>query len=157
MAPTTTAEKGRACMEFFNELVKKLGDSYEIAPTLGNDESRYLVPKGRSWLVSYYGKPRHSYRVARHWNWYASADRCDDPNYIQCLNSSLPRARKRPEEGAMSVPRYAWQVAAIGDDGKYHPIYGEVYDRYHAKWRWLETTVDDYLGGADPEVLDYAS
>ncbi len=157
MIPETTTEKGKACMKFFNELVEKLGDAYEIAPVLGKDESRYLVPKGRSWLVTYYGKPRHSYRVARHWNWYASKKRCNQENYIQCLNSSLPRARKRSSDGAMTVPRYAWQVAAIGDDGKYHPIYGEVYDRYHARWGWMETTVDDYLNGVEGEVMHYAS
>lgn len=141
----TTAEKKEACKKFFEELKERLGESYEVSPVLGKDEARYLVPKGTSWLVSYYGKPRHSYRLGHKWNWYASTAKCKQTNYIQCLTSDLPRARKRPEEGAKSEPRWAWCVAALGNDNKYHVIYGEKYDRYHAKWEWIEISVDEYL------------
>lgn len=139
------AEKKAACQKFFNELVERMGDAYEIAPILGHDESRYLVPKGRSFLVSYYGKPRKSFRLGHKWNFYAPIAKCDMENYIQCLCPDMPKARKRNFPGSRSEARWAWAVAVVGEDNKYHVIYGEVYDRARNKWNWIETTVDEYL------------
>ena len=138
-------EKRMACQKFFEELTEKMGDAYEVAPVLGNDESRYLVPKGRSFLVSYYGKPRHSFRLGHKWNFFAPISKCEQENYIQCLCPDMPKARKRNFPGSRSEARYAWAVAALGSDNKYHVIYGEVYNRITNKWSWIEVTVDEYL------------
>lgn len=137
----TIKEKTNKCYEFFKALGKELGDEYEVLASVAKDKrqtSLYLCPKGTKDQVTYYGKPMNSFRVATHWNWRAPLKKCDKENYIQCLNVDLPFAKKRNGEGEASDPIMAEQVAVIGEDGKYHAIFGEVFDRKAREWKWLE-------------------
>ena len=124
----TVEEKMEKCSKFFTELTEALQGSYEVLESCNKDFSKYLVPIGTSNLVTYYGKPEKSFRIYDHWNWYSNLKKCRNPNYIQCLSMDVPWARKRPEEGKSSTPIKALQVSLIGDDGKYHAIYGECFN-----------------------------
>lgn len=137
----TIKEKIDACYTFFKALGKELGDEYEVLASINKDtrfNSLYLCPKGTRDQVTYYGKPLNSFRVSTHWNWRASLEKCKNEKYIQCLNVDLPFARKRKAEGEASDPIIAEQVAVIGEDGKYHAIFGEVFDRKEREWKWIE-------------------
>lgn len=141
----TFAEKKLACNQFFNELASALCDSYEIIASCNADFSRYLVPIGTVSQITYYGKPKKSFRVSDHWNWYANTQKCENPNYIQCLSVDMPWAKKRPSEGKASKPITGIQVSLVGDDGKYHVIFGERYDRKKREWTWVESSLSSVL------------
>ena len=126
------------CLEFFNDLAESLSKTHEIIKSPNNDSTLYLVPKGTKDELSYYGKPANSYRVSDHWNWYASMKKCNRRNYIQCLNSDLPWAKKRKTKDGCSNPIYAAQVAYLAPDGKYHVIYGEAFNKKTKEWRWVD-------------------
>lgn len=137
----TITEKIKACETFIKALAEELKDDYELVAAFEKDKrgsDKYLVPKGSAEEITYYGKPMHSFRCSTHWNWRAPLVKCNKENYIQCLNSDLPFAKKRNGEGEASDPIMAEQVAVIGVDGKYHAVYGEVFDRKARKWKWLE-------------------
>lgn len=133
-------DKLNKCLEFFYELADILEDRYELVESCNLDVSSYLVPNGTADDISYYGKPARSFRVSDHWNWYANLRKCTRRGYVQCYSADVPRARRRPEEGKASKPRIALQVCMLGDDGKYHAIYGEKFDYYLGKYVWIENT-----------------
>lgn len=130
-------EKMDACIKFFNELCHTLEDGYEVVSSCNHDISAYLVPKGTADQISYWGKPKLSFRVSDHWNWFANLKKCPNPNYIQCLSVDLPWAKNRHKEGGPSTPVHAAQVAMVGLDGKYHVIFGEKFDRKTRTWSWV--------------------
>jgi hypothetical protein len=137
----TITEKIKACEAFIKALAEELKDDYELVAAFEKDKrgsDKYLVPKGSAEEITYYGKPMNSFRCSTHWNWRAPLIKCNKENYIQCLNTDLPFAKKRNAEGESSDPIMAEQVAVIGEDGKYHAIYGEVFDRKKREWKWLE-------------------
>lgn len=145
MNKQTRTEKLHACLDFFYELTDLLEGRYELVESCNNDVSSYLVPVGTAGDISYYGKPDASFRFSDHWNWYSSLSKCDIPWYVQCLSVDVPRPRRRPEEGKASKPRFAIQVSMIGEDGKYHVVYGEKFDRYSKEWTWVETTPEQVI------------
>lgn len=140
MEKRTRTDKMNDCLDFFYELADLLEDRYELVESCNADISSYLVPAGTSGDISYYGKPMASFRVSDHWNWYSNLNKCSNPRHVQCLSVDVPPARKRLEAGMASKPRIAIQVSMIGEDGKYHAIYGEKYDWYSREWRWIEST-----------------
>lgn len=143
MMEMTIEEKRSKCAQFFNDLSEALSDSHTVMESCNQDFSKYLVPNGTEDLVTYSGKPSYSFRISDHWNWYANLNKCSNEHYIQCLSTDLPRARKRFAPGKPSKPITGIQVAVIGDDGKYHAVYGEVYSRALKEWKWLEGSVED--------------
>lgn len=134
----TRSQMMNDCMKFFERLAEILKLEYEVIGSCNQDVSMYLIPKGTEALITYYSKPDMSFRISDHWNWRANLKKCDNPRYIQCLNVDLPWAKSRPEEGKASKPIFGCQVAMIGDDGKYHHVYGERFDRKTKKWTWVE-------------------
>lgn len=140
----TRNEKMIACEVFFEKIQKKL-DGYVVVKSCNADSSAYLVPDGTENDISYYGKPAKSFRISDHWNWRSSLTKCTWQNYIQCWSVDVPYARKREVEGKSTKPRFAAQVAVIGDDGKYHAVYGEIFDRKTKTWKWLNGTVEEAL------------
>ena len=139
----TNIEKVEACKEFFNSLSKILESTYEVVASCNQDISKYLIPKGTIGDLTYHSKPDASFRISDHWNWYSNLKKCPNPNYIQCLSVDMPRAKKRPDYGKASKPIDGIQVSVIGKDGKYHAVYGEIFDRKTKKWNWLETDPAD--------------
>lgn len=139
----TINEKIRACNDFLMSLAEELKDAgYEMYWAFDKkrkSSDKYLILKGTENEITYYGKPVNSFRFSTHWNWRAPLKKCDKENYIQCLNVDLPFAKKRKEEGGESDPIMAEQVAVVGEDGKYHAVFGEVFDRKAREWKWLET------------------
>lgn len=131
------------CSKFFVFLSEILKDTYEVVGSCNQDISRYLIPIGTVGDLSYYGKPRLSFRVSDHWNWYSSIRKCSDPNYVQCLTDDLPETYSRREEGKTTKPRFGISVCVFGTDNKYHVIYGEMFDKNTKKWKWLETKPTD--------------
>lgn len=131
------------CTAFFDELIDFLGSKYEVIQSCNMDFSRYLVPVGTSDQISYYGKPDKSFRISDHWSWYSNTKKCADPNYIQCCNMDLPRAKGREDDRA-TKPIFAYQIAIIGSDGNYHAVYGEVYNKNKHEWVWKK---------ADPKLI----
>lgn len=134
-----------ACKTFFDELSDILKDTYEVAGSCNQDISQYLIPKGTISDLTYYSKPKKSFRISDHWNWYANLKKCSNPHYVQCLSVDLPRANKRFKWNGYraTTPIHGNQVCILGGDNKYHAVYGEVYDRKTRTWSWLETDPAD--------------
>lgn len=138
------AEKRELCKSFVRELESILKDEYELLPSCNKDESLYLIPKGTSDQVTYYGKPNRSIRYSDHWNWYANTNKCSVYNYIQCLSVDIPWTRRRTDDKA-TKPRFGVQVAMIMDDGKYHCVYGDKFDRKTKTWNWVDASADEVV------------
>lgn len=134
----TREEKLRACVMFFNGLAEELSDTHEVISSCNNDSSAYLIPKGTVEELTYHSKPDNSYRVSDHWNWYANINKCENEKYIQCWSVDVPYPRKREQPGKSTRPRVAYQVSKIGEDGKYHVVFGEKWDRKKKEWSWVE-------------------
>ena len=130
-------EKKAECLDYFMKLADLLKETHVIVGSCKADASVYLVPIGTESEITYHSKPADSYRYSDHWNWYASLHKCENPNYIQCLNVDMPRAKARTAEGKYSKPVLGICVAKIGDDGKYHTVYGEKFDRKQKTWSWI--------------------
>lgn len=133
------------CREFFSELSELLCNAYEIVGSCNEDLSAYLIPLGTSDQITYTSKPDKSFRISDHWNWYANVNKCTNERYVQCLSVDMPFAKKRKAPGAPSSPWWGCQVAFIGDDGKYHAVYGEIYDKKTKTWLWKETSAKDVI------------
>lgn len=141
MKPKSMQEKTDKCIQFFKELVAKLGDNYEVVGSCNHDISRYLCPVGTIDKVTYTSKPELSFRISDHWNWFSNVKKCPYPNYIQCYTHDLPGAHHRQAEGLASTPIKAVCVG-IFIDGRYHIIFGETYNRLNRRWCWIESDVD---------------
>lgn len=122
------------CLEYFENLVEELKETHVLVVSCNQDSTLYLVPKGSEDQITYHSKPVNSYRFSDHWNWYANVRKCPDQHYIQCFNKDLPYPRRRPEPGKPSHPIAAMCVAYFGDDGLYHTVFGERFDRKTKKW-----------------------
>lgn len=148
-------EKIERINNYFNFLADVLSKDYEVMGSCNADISKYLIPKGTSSEVTYYGKPVWSYRISNHWNWYANSNsKCTDRSYVQCRSLDVPRANKRPSDrpwGA-SEPISAYQIAIFGPDLVYHSIYGETFDRKTNTWHWNDGGYS--FNYKDPEVFD---
>ena len=138
-------QKKEACKKIFDALAEELRETYEVVGSCNQDISEYLIPAGTISDLSYYGKPGKSFRFSDHWNWYSSLKKCVDPDYIQCLSLDLPKPKQRLEEGKASKPIFGIQVALIGDDGNYHVVYGEKFDRQTRRWSWVKNDIKDIL------------
>ena len=138
MVNETYENKMKKCQEFFYKLADILKEEYEVIESCNADCSVYLIPNGTVNELSYYGKPDASFRVSDHWNWYANLQKCDKPEYIQCMSVNAPWCKHRKDDKA-TKPVIAIQVSMIFPDGKYHAIYGESFDRKKKTWEWLET------------------
>ena len=127
------------CYEFFNKLAELLKDQYEVVPSSIKDLSRYLVPKGTAGEITYHGKPELSFRVSDHWSWYSNLEKCPDEKYIQCysMDMPVPRPRVNPGEGTNAIRGY--QVC-IQQNGRYHHVYGDKFDRKTHRWGWVEVS-----------------
>lgn len=126
----------KKCRTFFDEVAEILSEKYEIVGSCNKDLSAYLVPSGTADEITYHSKPQNSFRVSDHWNWYSNIKKCRDENYVQCQSVDLPDARARLEEGKASFPIKAPQVCLMFPDGKYHCVYGLVFDKKNNEWRW---------------------
>ena len=156
-------EQAELCIAFCKELQKLLCDDYETLgtsfhgfrkPIVENPDKfcvndYYLVPLGTKKDVTYYGKPKWSFRFSDHWNWYESMKKCDLKNYIQCFNVDLPMISKRfVEENKRSNGCHAIQVAIYThdhlrkghDDEAYHCVYGAYKNKETHTWEWMEKT-----------------
>lgn len=138
--------KREKCNEFFDKLAKLLGSSHEVVGSCNVDFSRYLVPIGTADQVTYYGKPEKSFRVSDHWNWFSNIKKCSDPTYVQCRSLDIPWVRKRETPGMATKPRFGIQVCIQLDDGCYHHVYGEKFDRKTKTWSWVESTPEEIIG-----------
>ena len=159
-------EQAESCINFFEELTKLLdeyetmwaGRPYYFIPSKDNTRfrlsDRYLVPAGTKKEVTYYSKPKWSFRISDHWNWYEADKKCNQQQYIQCFNVSLPMIPRRfvnPEE--RSTPCNAIQVAILthdhlkkGHDGEaYHCVYGTYKDKTTHTWQWMEKTPEQVV------------
>lgn len=131
------------CTEFFTELADILKDKYEVVESCNADFSKYLVPKGTADQITYHSKPDKSFRISDHWNWYANIKKCSNPKYVQCLSVDLPWPKRRKEEGKASNLIWGIQVSVIGDDGKYHVVFGEKFDRKTQRYSWVSASAED--------------
>lgn len=114
------------CNAFFDELATLLSDRYEVVDSCNDgDGSRYLIPKGSMCDLTYESKPRNSFRVSDHWNWFASERKNEDLDYIQCYTKDLPAPNRRKKYWTASDPIQACSVAYYGPDDKYHICFGE--------------------------------
>lgn len=130
-------KKMEQAQDLFNLLADILSDTHVLVESCNQDASAYLVPLGTEDQITYYSKPKNSYRISDHWNWYSNTRKCHDVSYIQCYSEDIPFPRKRERPGKASLPRNGIQVAYFGDDGKYHCIFGDKYDRKTNAWTWV--------------------
>lgn len=158
-------EQAELCIAFSKELQKLLADDYETfgttfhglrRPIVENKDTNkfclndyYLVPLGTKKEITYYSKPKWSFRFSDHWNWYEKSNRCDDTDFIQCFNVDLPRVGKRfVSEDKRSAPCTAIQVAIFTHDHvkkhhdgeAYHCVYGSYKNKDTHSWEWMEKT-----------------
>ena len=134
-----------ACQEFFDKLAALLHESYEIVGSCNADNSQYLVPNGTADRITYTSKPISSFRVSDHWNWYSNLKKCPNENYIQCFSLDAPWPKRRLATGKASMPIFCSQVAFVGDDGKYHVVYGEKFDHKTKTWSWVDSTPEEVI------------
>ena len=138
--------KKDACSNFFNKLSTLLSDTYEVLESCNQDFSRYLIPHGTSDQVTYHGKPLKSFRISDHWNWFSNLRKCPDPNYVQCRSLDMPWCRKREKGDPMATkPRFGIQVCIQLEDGCYHHVYGDKFNRKTKTWKWIETRPEDVI------------
>ena len=137
-------EMKKACLDFILKLEELLPD-YEIIGSCNRDISLYLIPKGTEGYISYESKPGKSFRMSDHWNWYANVNKCSNENYIQCLSVDVPYPKKRIAPGRPSESIVAYQVAFCGENGVYHAVYGEKWDRKTKTWSWIEKTPEEVI------------
>ncbi len=139
-------DKMEKCKVFFQELAKALGDDYEVVGSCNEDSSVYLIPKGTSNQITYYGKPIGSFRISDHWNWYSNLVHCKRPWYVQCNSVDMPWARKRDKGNEQATkPVRGIQVAYYGKDKMYHHVYGDLFDRKTREWIWCATKPQDIV------------
>jgi hypothetical protein len=135
----TFDEMAERVKDFYNKLVDISKEHFFVVESCNNDLSSYLLPNTTNVEdVSYYGKPLWSFRMSDHWNWYANVKRCNTWNYIQCNSIDMPWARRRIDYRA-TKPLRGYQVCVMAEDGLYHCVYGEIFDRKEKKWYWIET------------------
>lgn len=131
--------KEEKCQRFFYNLATILYNDYNVVESCNNDCSAYLVPCGTENQITYYGKPKHSFRYSDHWNWRANIKKCNNENYIQCHSVDMPRVKPRKGFGLASDCIRGFQVAVMGKDNNYHVVYGEKFDRKTKSWTWVES------------------
>lgn len=135
------------CTKFYDELADELGEDYErVDGTRCKPQSSCLIRSGDIQKLSYLEKPEWSFRVAPIWNWYANLEKNPNPHYIQCETDDLPWAKARPKdnpEGA-SKPISAMCVALFYD-GKYHIVYGEIFNQKTKTWEWKDNTAESVV------------
>ena len=132
----THEQKVRNCKAMWKKLTKKLFNTHNVVGSCNADSTLYLVPVGTSNQISYYGKPKNSFRYSDHWSWYANLRKCEDPDYIQCFCVDMPKPEKRTSRLA-TIPIEAVCIAKT-DDGNYHVVYGDYFDG--TTWKWKEAT-----------------
>ena len=140
----TYEEKSKKCSDFFDALSEFLSDIYKVMPSCNNDISKYLVPAGTESEVTYVSKPKNSFRFSDHWNWYANTKKCPDPDYVQCNSADAPWPKERLKPGKASFPVQALQCCVMEDDGLYHVIFGERYNRDTGEWTWCESDPEEW-------------
>ena len=133
------------CEKFFDELAEMLQKYYTVMPSSNKDNSRYLVPNGTENKVTYYGKPLMSFRVSNHWNWYTNRKNCNKEDYVQCNSLDMPEALEREAPGKATKPIYGFQVCIMLDDGKYHLVYGNKFNRTTNTWKWVENRPEEII------------
>lgn len=127
-------EKMKKCIEYFYALAEELKNTHTLVKSCNVDSTMYLVPKGTEDQITYHSKPANSYRFSDHWNWYANVRKCANERYVQCLNVDMPWAKKRTAKGKPSRPIFGIAVAKIGDDSKYHHVFGERFNKKTKEW-----------------------
>lgn len=138
-------EKMHKCRSFVEEVADICAGGWTLVNSCNKDASCYLIPKGTESELSYYGKPANSLRFSDHWNWYSSTKKCKNEKYVQCRSLDMPWARHREEVGKATKARFGIQVAYFDqDDGCYHHVYGDKFDRKTKTWSWVD---------ADPDVV----
>ena len=141
-------EKIKKCVAIFEELANLLNNHYEVLASCNQDLSKYLVPTGTSNLVTYYSKPKLSFRISDHWSWYSNLKKCCWPEHIQCFSKDLPYPDSRKDDKA-TKPIDAIQVCFTIDGYRYDCIYGDKYNSTTNTFEWVENTPEDiiaYLG-----------
>ena len=142
----TKNEKKRLCLDYMNLLAKEFSNQYELVGSCNKDVSVYLIPNGTINELSYYGKPKLSFRVSDHWNWFSNVKKCKDRYHVQCQSVDMPRPRCRlHDDDSATKPRFGWQVAIYGNDGLYHHVFGERFDRKNHEWVWEQKDLADIL------------
>lgn len=136
-------DKIEKCRNFLAELENILNDRYELVRSCNKDISCYLIPSGTQSEISYYGKPKKSFRFSDHWNWFSNHKKCAIDSYVQCYSCDIPKPNKRKAPGKASEPIYGIQVAAMGIDGNYHCVFGDKYNQKSKKWTWIESRPDE--------------
>lgn len=148
--------KMEACNRFFDRLGELLNGRYITVGSCNVDFSRYLVPIGTESEITYHGKPLNSFRVSDHWNWFSNLKKCGDPNYVQCRSLDMPWCRKRIAPGKASEPRFGIQVCIQLEDGCYHHVYGDRFDRKTRTWEWIEATpeaiIEEYIASQQSQA-----
>lgn len=136
--------KMEKCKEFFDNLSVLLWSTHNTMGSCNRDASAYLVPIGTENLVTYKSKPKDSFRISDHWNWYANTKKNADVNYVQCNSVDLPKPTSRLSPNKASKPIFGCQVAIFCDDEKYHCVYGDCFDERNNTWNWIES---------DPQIV----
>lgn len=147
-------DKMQECRKFMDALADILGEGFTLVASCNQDLSAYLVPRGTENEITYYGKPVGSFRISDHWNWLSSKKRCSNLNLVQCRSLDMPWCRKRDANNPTGAtrPLVGVQVAYYGEDGCYHCVFGEKFDRKSKIWSWMDNSPESaakLVKGAD--------
>lgn len=137
-------EKKAKCREYFNSLREILKETHEVQSnkTRDNHPDKYLFPKGKRSEITYSSKPKDSFRFSSKWNFYKNG-KGEDLEEVQCYSEDFPNAHTDSKGIGPQGSVLAYSVCFYGDDGHYHVVYGERYNRKTGKWDWVESSPED--------------
>ena len=139
-------EKRAKCNEYFNGLCELLNETYEHHANRTKDHrpDKYLYPKGTVREITYSSKPKNSFRFSSKWNFYKDGQGRMLPE-VQCYSEDFPNAHTDSLGHGPQGSVLAYSVCFYGEDGHYHVVYGERYNRKTRKWDWVESDPEDAI------------
>ena len=139
-------EKQEKCNQYFNGLYELLKDTHDRRTNKTRDRrpDKYIFPKGTGDEITNVGKPKDSFRYSNKWNFYKNGKGEMLPE-VQCYSEDFPHAHTDSLGHGPQGSVLAYSVCFYGEDGRYHVVYGERYNRKTKKWDWVESDPEDAI------------
>lgn len=139
-------EKQEKCNQYFNSLYEMLKDSHDRRTNKTRDRrpDKYIFPKGTGDEITNVGKPANSFRYSNKWNFWKNG-KGEMLDSVQCYSEDFPKAHTDSHGCGPQGSVLAYSVCFYGEDGRYHVVYGERYNRRTKKWDWVESDPEDAI------------
>ena len=139
-------EKQEKCNQYFNNLYEMLKESHDRRTNKTRDRrpDKYIFPKGTGDEITNVGKPANSFRYSNKWNFWKNG-KGEMLDSVQCYSEDFPKAHTDSQGRGPQGAVLAYSVCFYGEDGHYHVVYGERYNRKTKKWDWVESDPEDAI------------